>query len=1017
LSTFKIGAVMIVGAGIGGIQAALDLAELGFKVYVVDKAPGIGGIMAQLDKTFPTNDCSMCILAPKMVEVGRNPNIQLLSYTEIEELEGEAGNFQVTIRKKARFVDESKCKNCGTCASVCPVRVPDEFNENLTVRSSVHIPFPQAVPAIFLVDPNACLYQQYGICRLCEKVCEASAINFDQQDELITVNVGAIILSTGVETFDPSVLPQYGYNEFQNVITSSEFERILNASGPFGGHVVRPSDHRSPKKVLWTLCVGSRNRKLGNNYCSGVCCMYSIKEAVIAKEHDPNIDGYIFYMDIRAVGKGFDEYYQRAKTSGVNFVKARISNIEEDPITQNLIVNYENTETGEILSEEFDLVVLSIGFQPSESTLELVQKLGIQVNTYNYVQTNVFRPLETSKPGIYVCGTLSAPKDIPETVAEASAAAAKASSLLQSERFSLITEKKFPSEMSVAGQEARIGAFICHCGINIGAVVNVSEVVEFAKTLPNVVYAEDNLYTCSQDSQERIKQIIKEQQLNRVVIASCSPRTHEPLFQNTIREAGLNPYLFELVNIREQCSWVHMFEPEGATEKAKQLVAMTVAKARLFKPVKELTIKIKQTGLVIGGGIAGMTAALELANQGFNVYLIEKEGELGGLVRKIHYTLENEDPQRFLRDLISKVDATDKITVLLNTKIESITGYMGNFTIATQGGESSREIEVGIIVVATGGTEYKPTEYLYGQDERVLTQQDLEGKIAANVVDANSLVMIQCVGSRTPERPYCSKICCATAVKNALKLKELNPKVEITILHKDIRTYGFKEEYYEKARELGVNFIRFNEAKPPKVQTLDGKLQVTLSEPGRKEGLVLTPDLLVLSAAVLPAENAELAQMLKVPREQNGFFLEAHVKLRPLDFATEGIFLCGVAQWPKFINESIAQAKGAAARAAIILSRDSIKVPGVTASVNEELCIGCGSCQELCPYNAIEMRFVKIRLERTTIPTYQAYILEALCKGCGTCASACPVQAITMPHFTNTQIMEMVKTLTKEVKQ
>jgi heterodisulfide reductase subunit A len=1017
MSVFKIGAVMVVGAGIGGIQAALDLADLGFKVYVLDKSPAIGGIMAQLDKTFPTNDCSMCILAPKMVEVGRNPNIQLISYAEIEQLEGEAGNFQVTIRKKARYIDEAKCKNCGTCASVCPVRVPDEFNENLTVRTSAHIPFPQAVPAIFLLDPEACLYQRYGICRLCEKACEVNAINFDQKDELITLNVGAIILATGVDTFDPSVLPQYGYNKFQNVITSTEFERILNASGPFGGHVVRPSDRLPPNKVLWILCVGSRNRKLGNNYCSGVCCMYSIKEAVIAKEHDPNIDGYIFYMDIRAVGKGFDEYYQRAKVSGINFVKARIAKIEEDPISQNLIVDYENTESGEILSEEFDLVVLSIGFQPSESTTKLVQNLGIDLNKYNFASTHLFNPLETSKPGVYVCGTLSAPKDIPETVAEASGTAGMVSSLLQSERFSLITEKKYPLEVSVEGQEPRIGAFICHCGINIGAVVNVPEVVEYAKTLPNVVYAEANLYTCSQDSQERIKQIIQDHQLNRVVIASCTPRTHEPLFQNTIREAGLNRYLFELVNIREQCSWVHMFEPEGATEKAKELVAMTVAKAQLFKPVRELSIQIKQSGLVIGGGIAGMTAALELANQGFDVFLIEKEKELGGLVRKIHYTLENEDPQQFLKDLIRKVEATDKVTALVDTNIRDITGYVGNFRVTTERGTTTRELEVGTIVVATGGKEYKPSEYLYGQDERVLTQQDLEGKITAGTIHANSIVMIQCVGSRTEDRPYCSKICCTTAVKNALKLKELDPATEITILHKDIRTYGFKEDYYEKAREAGVRFIRFDQTKPPTVNTQDQELQVSLYDPASQETLAIIPDLLVLSAAFLPAENAELAQMLKVPREQNGFFLEAHVKLRPLDFATEGIFLCGAAQWPKFMNESIAQAKGAAARAAIILSKDSIKVPGVTASVNEERCIGCGACQELCPYNAIEMQYREKRLEKAIIPTYQAYVLEALCKGCGTCASACPVQAITMPHFTNTQIMEMVKTLTKEVKQ
>ncbi len=1010
----KIGAVLVIGAGIGGIQASLDLADLGFKVYVIDKSPAIGGIMAQLDKTFPTNDCSMCILAPKMVEVGRNPNIQLFSYTELVKLEGTAGNFIATIRKKPRFIDESRCKNCGVCASVCPVRVPDEFNETLTVRSASHIPFPQAVPAIYLIDPEACLYLQKGICRLCEKVCEAHAIDFNQKEELLTLNIGAVILSAGADTFNPSILPQFGYQSFENVITSTEFERILNASGPFGGHVVRPSDHRSPKKILWILCVGSRNRKLNNNYCSSVCCMYSIKEAVIAKEHDPNIEGYIAFMDIRAVGKGFDEYYQRAKELGITFLKARVSNLEEDPSTQNIIVSYENIETNTFHTEEFDLVVLSVGFQPSNSTRELCKTLGIELNEYNFCATHPFNPLMTSKPGIFVCGTLSAPKDIPETVAESSGAAGMVSSLLQSERFNLIVKKEYPPEFDVENQEPRIGAFICHCGINIGAVVNVPEVVEFVKTLPNVVYAEENLYTCSQDTQEKIKQIIKEYNLNRVVIASCTPRTHEPLFQNTIREAGLNPYLFELVNIREQCSWVHMSEPLNATEKAKKLVAMTIAKARLFRPVKELSIPIKQSGVVIGGGIAGLTAALELANQGFEVVLIEKEKELGGLVKNIYYTLENENPQEFLRNLINEVNTSEKIKLLMNANIESISGYIGNFEINVRKKGELETIQAGIIIVATGGQEYKPTEYLYGEDERILTQQDLELKISGGELNAKQVVMIQCVGSRNETRPYCSKICCSVAIKNALKLKSLDPEIQISILHKDIRTYGFKEPYYEKAREVGINFIRFDENRPPILEKHGDSLQISVYDIFSQKELSFNPDLVVLSAAFLPTDNEELAQMLKVPRDQNGFFLEAHVKLRPLDFATEGIFLCGAAQWPKFIPETIAQAKGAAARAAIILSKESIRVPGITARVNEDLCIGCGSCQELCPYNAIEMRYTEKLLERGSIRTYQAHVLEAVCKGCGTCVSACPLQAINLPHFTNTQILEMVKVLTKE---
>ncbi|HUX98010.1 MAG TPA: CoB--CoM heterodisulfide reductase iron-sulfur subunit A family protein, partial [Candidatus Deferrimicrobium sp.] len=603
----------------------------------------------------------------------------------------------------------------------------------------------------------------------------------------------------------------------------------------------------------------------------------------------------------------------------------------------------------------------------------------------------------------------------PETVAESSAVAAQASGLLASERNKLTTKKVYPPEIPVIGQEPRIGVFVCHCGINIGGVVDVPEVVEFVKDLPHVIYAERNIYTCSQDTQDKIKQIIKEKNINRVIVASCTPRTHEALFQNTIREAGLNRYLFELVNIREHCSWVHMREPDNATKKAKELIAMTVAKSKLLQPVSEITLDITQLGVVIGGGVAGLTAALELANQGYNVYLIEKELEIGGFVRKIHYILENDDPQQYLKDLINKIKFSEKITVLCNTLIEDITGYVGNFVMKIRTGGELKEIKAGIIIVATGGSEYKPTEFLYGQDKRILTQQELEQRVSCGEIEGKTIVMIQCVGSRNETRPYCSRICCSNAIKNALKLKVQDPDMQIFILYRDIRTYGFKEEYYEQAREIGINFLQFDENKPPEINVENDKIRISVFNLHTQNIIELDPDFVILSAAFLPTENRELAQMLKVPIDQNGFFLEAHVKLRPLDFATDGIFLCGTAQWPKFINETIAQAKGAVARATTILSKEKITIVGATAMINDELCIGCGSCIEVCPYNAIVMQYVEKQLERASLQTYQAHILEAVCKGCGACSANCPVQAITVPHFTNTQILEMVKTLTHKV--
>ncbi|MFX1458589.1 MAG: FAD-dependent oxidoreductase [Promethearchaeota archaeon] len=1008
----KVGAVLVLGGGIAGIQTSLDLAELGFKVFLVESSSAIGGIMSQLDKTFPTNDCAMCILSPKLVEVGRHPNIQIITQAEIEKVEGTVGNFNVMLKKYPRYINEDKCTGCGLCSSWCPIETLSEYDEGLRKRKSIYIKYPQAIPKLPSIDRTICLG-----CRLCEYICEARAIDFAQKEELIPLNVGSIIIAQGSTLYNPLSLKQYGYGRFPNVITSSEFERILSASGPFIGHVLRPSDGKVPEKLAWIQCIGSRDRRIGNDYCSAVCCMYAIKEAIIAKEHESDIDCHIFFIDIRAYGKGFEEYYQRAQELGIKFLRGKIALIDENPHTKNLIIAYENTETGKVLIENFDMVVLSIGLQPSNSIIDLSKKLGVNLNKYNFYYTNIFNPMETNKPGIFVCGTCSGPKDIPETVAEASGAAGKVSSLLSTERNTLTTIKEYPPEVPIENQEARIGVFICHCGINIGGIVNVPEVVEFTKTLPNVVYTEENLYTCSQDTQDKIKQIIKEHKLNRIVVASCTPRTHESLFHNTIREAGLNPYLFELTNIREQCSWVHMSKPEDATEKAKDLVAMNVSKAELLEPIYETSVEVTNSGLVIGGGIAGMNAALELANQDFDVYLIEKEKELGGFVRKIHYLLEGGDPQEYLGKLINQILNHDKIKIFTNATIEDIQGFVGNFLITVNQNGEKKQLDSGVIIVATGGTEYIPMEYMYGKDERILTQQELEQKIVLNEVDAKTVVMIQCVGSRNEKRPNCNRICCSVALKNALKLKEKYPNINICILYRDVRTYGFKEDYYREAREKGVIFIRYDEKLEPEVNIINSKLMVTVNDSCLNEQIVIKPDLIVLSAAFLPTENKELSQMLKVPLEQNGFFLEAHVKLRPLDFATDGIFLCGTAQWPKFINETIAQAKGAAARAGTILSKEKMKIIGSTAEIEEEKCIGCGECRDTCIYDAIEVietisEFKAILdsvVPSVSLIRYKSRILPALCKGCGSCEGVCPVGAISLKHFTNQQLTAMVQ--------
>ncbi|MFX0098702.1 MAG: FAD-dependent oxidoreductase [Candidatus Hodarchaeota archaeon] len=1008
----KVGAVLVVGGGIAGIQSSLDLAELGFKVFLIESSSAIGGIMSQLDKTFPTNDCSMCILSPKLVEAGRHQNIQIITLANIDQIEGKAGNFTVRVRKRPRYIDEEKCTGCGLCSTYCPIETLNEYDEGLRKRRSISIKYPQAIPKLPAIDREICIG-----CRLCEYICEAKAINFSQEEEYINLNVGAIILAQGCETFDPS-FKRYGYGKYPNVITSTEFERVLSASGPFIGHVLRPSDGKIPSKIAWIQCVGSRDKSIGNTYCSSVCCMYAIKEATIALEHNPGIDCNIFYIDMRTVGKEFEEYYLRAQDLGIKFLKGRVGSIRESITDNNLILAHENLETGEIIEESYDLVVLSVGFKPPGSLSELKTKFGIDLNEYNFCSTNYFAPLETSENGIYVCGTLSGPKDIPETVAEASGVAAKASALLYEERNTMVTAKEYPPELKLEGQKPRVGVFVCHCGINIGGVVDVPKVVEFAKSLPDVVYVEENIYTCSQDTQEKIKKVIKEHGLNRVVVASCTPRTHEPLFQNTIREVGLNPFLFELANIREHCSWVHMKNHEEATEKAKDIVAMTIAKASLLEPIHESSVDVTKACLVIGGGIAGLTAALEVANQGFNVYLIEKSVDLGGNVNNLHHLLEFGNPQIYIQNLIEQVVNHRNIKVVFKATIDSVEGFIGNYRVAINSLGKSDFFDVGTIIVATGGKEYKPSEYNYGLDDRILTQRELEERIAKNTVSARTIVMIQCVGSRNEERPYCSRICCTHAIKNALRLKEKNPDINICILYKDIRTYGFKENYYREAREKGIIFIRFDESQEPVVDISNKKLSVKVKDSMSGNLILLKPDLIALSAAFLPEENVDLSKLLKVPVEQNGFFLEAHVKLRPLDFATDGIFLCGAAQWPKFVNETIAQSQGAAARACTVLSKDKLKVLSPVAEIDEDKCIGCGECREICMYDAIEVNEIvkefkaifDSTLPSTSIIRHKSKVRTALCKGCGSCVGFCPVGALSVKHFTNPQLSVMIET-------
>ena len=1008
------GSVLVIGGGIAGIQTSLDLTEMGFKVYLVEKSPSIGGRMAQLDKTFPTLDCSLCILAPKMVEVLRNPNIELLTYHEVQKVSGKLGNFNVTVLKKPRYIDETKCKGCGDCATKCPkIEAPNLFDMNLGKRKSIYIPFPQSVPSVYLIDPEMCLKLTRDVCGVCQKVCEAEAIDFEQKPQEVKLKVGAIVVATGFDMSKEKLSSRWGLN-FENVLNALEYERILCASGPFDGHVLRPSDKKEPEKIAFIQCAGSRDLHERVPYCSSVCCMYIAKEAIITKEHSENSECFVFRHDIRAYGKNFYEFTQKAQEEyGVNYFHSKISKIIEDPESNDLFIQYEDLKTGLLNNFHANLVVLATPLVPSKGTEELARILDIDLDEYKFFKEDShFFKSKSSKKGIFLSGFCQGPMDIPETVADSSGVASQVAVLLSPARFTQIKEKKYdiPEKEVKLTDEPRIGVLICHCGINIGKYIDIPKIIDYIKALPNVVFCEENLYSCSSDSQVKIKEVINEYNLNRFIVASCTPRTHESLFQETCQEAGLNKYLFEMANIRDQCSWVHMTDNELATEKARDLIEMTVAKSRLLSPQNEPKLSVIQKALIIGGGISGMTAALNIAEQGFPVYLVEKEKKLGGLLNDLYLLYPTqEDAATFLNEIVDNVKKNKNIDICLESRVKEVKGYIGNYDVSIINSKNENSnLNVGIIIVATGGRELKPNETFHftEKNRNIITQLELEKKLKDKdkswLDNIKRVTTILCANAREKEGiTYCSNICCAVSIKNMNILKEFKPDLEIIILYRDFQMAKkeFEEYFFEKRKDAIL--LRYDIDKLPEIIKIDNKLEkyeIKVFDTNLQDNINFETDYIVLSPPMVPAENSEeLAQILKVPLDKSGFFLEAHAKLRPVDFATDGIFLCGCTHWPKHIQESITQANGAAGRASRYLSSEDIIASGLVAEVNDELCVGCKVCIRLCPYNAISKN-----------EEDKVVINKLLCKGCGVCGASCPENAIKVFHFTNEQILSEI---------
>ncbi|MGA2620956.1 MAG: 2Fe-2S iron-sulfur cluster-binding protein [Thermoguttaceae bacterium] len=984
-----------------------------------------------------------------------------------------------------------QCQACGACAFVCPTGAIDlatitarrvtphqtGFDQYLTARPCIDLAHPQAAPRVPVIDRDNCIHFRSGQCGLCSQVCQAGAIDYEQEPEKQELEVGSVVLTPGFEAFDATRRGEFGYGLAPNVLSSVQFERMLSAAGPTQGHIRRVTDGRPPKRLAFIQCVGSRDSGCDNDYCSSICCMAATKEAILAKEHEPGLDVTIFFLDLRAFGKDFDRYCDRAKNQlGVRYVRSFVSRLYEMPDNRNLRLVYADPQTRPV-EEEFDLVVLSLGLEPSASLQAQAERLGVLLNRWGFAQTDEFRPLDTSRPGVFVGGAFQEPKDIPDTVMQASAAAARAMTLLAPARGTRVRTKTYPPERDIADEPPRVGIFVCHCGSNIASVVDVARVVAEAHKLPHVVLAESNTYTCADDNQDRMKQKIVANRLNRVVVASCTPRTHEPIFRDTLRDAGLNPYLLEMANIRDQCSWVHSGHPDAATRKAIDLVRMAAARAAQLQPLEETSAPVNSAALVVGGGIAGMTAALALADQGFPVHLVERSAELGGTARRIHRTLEGHDVQALLAETIGRVSGHPRITVNLRSRVTRVAGHVGEFTsqiVALDGdcpnrpgdcpnfsptkmglspspgpsaGQQSREIHHGVVVVATGAEEQPPTTYAYGRSDRVLTQLELSDRLGRGQIDLPpeaTVAMIQCVEQRDEKRPYCSRVCCTTAVKNALELKRRWPAARIVVLYRDMRTYGFRESAYREAREAGVLFVRYEPEHPPELEqngtsrtplapreeisrtplapreeisrtplapreeghhaerdeygsssSAHTKLRLRFNEPSLGRPMTIEPDLVVLAAPAVPAaDRAELSELLRVPLNADGFFLEAHVKLRPVDFASEGLFLCGAAHAPKFIAETISQATAVAGRAAAILSRKRIPVSGQIAWVDPDQCISCMTCVHVCPYLAPRVG-----------PQNKAEVQGAVCMGCGSCSAECPAKAITLRHFVDIQIL------------
>jgi heterodisulfide reductase subunit A len=998
----KNGAVLVIGAGVGGIRSALDLAESGYKVYLTDRSPAIGGALLQLETWFPDNQCELCKLLPvfnrdecSQVCLRRDlmhPNIELIPNSQVSNLSGKEGDFKVTLNVKSRWVIEERCTACDLCAQVCPVEIGDEFNRSLQKRKAIYVRNPQAIPNVYTIDQENCTK-----CGKCVEICPTKAVVLNKPDETKELSVGAVILSAGATELTANQMGQYGYGKYANVVTNIQLERLLADVGPTHGELLRPSDNKPPKKIAILQCVGSRD--MDRNYCSEVCCMYALKESIMLRERYPDAQVTIFYMDIRAFGKDYYRYHLQAKEKGVNFARSRVSRIRENPKTKNLFL-LARDGAGKSISAEFDMAVLSVAQCPSPFLAELSKVLNINTNKWGFIDTTGFYLTRTNRPGVFVSGSASGPSDIAETVIKSSAAASEAAGILAKSQKQIAEKIVVHKHQVVMEEEVKIAVYLCQCGKEVSSIVNIEKTKEFVRKLPNVVSVEDVGFLCLPETLDKVKKAVANSGANRVIFAACTPYRYQRLFSDALAEVGIDASQWQLVNLREQLAWVHKDNPTLATRKAQNLLAMAAERLRTQKLLEIPVAEMAHNCLVAGGGISGMTAALDLAEQGFEVTLVEKSDELGGHSRSIYFDLIPDNPQTFIKSVIDKVKSNPKIKVLLNSELVNISGHIGHFKSQIKSGDKVEQMQHGAVIIATGASDYQPVEYSYGKDVRVITQHELQKRLSeGNLGKPATVVMIQCVGSRNSAHPYCNRTCCSEAITNTLKIKEQSPETQIFVLNRDIMSYGFKEQYYTKAREAGVLFHRYELESEPKVTAGDKSLIVEWPDPSLPGKLAIDADLVVLSIGIIAnANNATIAKMLKIPLTEDGFFKEIDTKFRPVDVILDGVFVTGLANAPRGLSERIIQAQAAAQRAANVLSREQLASGRIISEVDTRRCSCCGLCVEACPFDARSLNEEE----------HYAVVDETLCQGCGMCVSVCPNDAAKLRGQKEKQVFSMI---------